>query len=188
MKPFVIANRHNNTRIDGITISEKSVELQANKQSYEALVANRRAIKKAIAMSNATTTVIVSGKEMTVVEAIEEKHFTQTLKDNLRCMKRQYETEKGKANVENANLPAASERYLNSINMNEKNGYSKDDIKTVLDKFVADNTYELVDPNKMGEWLTKMEDEINDFLTNIDFKLSESNATTVIEVEINETV
>jgi hypothetical protein len=183
---FVIANRHNNTRIDGKDIPTVTKELIAAKQRFEALVNNRRILKNAIAMSNAVTKITVAGKEYTVVEAIEEKHFAENRLAYLRSIRRNYETAQNTANTKNAILPDAAEKFVASLNMSEKNGSSKEDIRKTMETYIADNTWELIDPNKVGEWITAMDTEITDFVDNIDFKLSESNATTVIEVELND--
>jgi hypothetical protein len=181
---FVVANRHNNSKIDGKPIEDKVVELTANMQRYNALVNNYRMLKSAVAMSNAKTTITIGEKTYTIVEAIEEKHFTEARLQHLRQMRRSYEYAQNQANMNNANLPKAAENFVASLNMSEKNGTSREDIKKAMDQYIADNTWELVDPNKMGEFLKKMEDDIVEFQSNIDFKLSESNATTVIDVTL----
>jgi hypothetical protein len=182
---FVVANRHNNAKIDGKPIDDKVVELTANMQRYNALVNNYRTLKSAVAMSNAKTTITIGEKPYTIVEAIEEKHFTEARLQHLRQMRRSYEYAQNQANANNANLPKAAENFVASLNMSEKNGNSREDIKKTMDQYIADNTWELVDPNKMGEFLKKMEDDIVEFQSNIDFKLSESNATTVIDVTLD---
>ena len=52
--------------------------------------------------------------------------------------------------------------------------------------FEERNMYVLLNPNKIGQFLEEMDKEIRDFETEVDFKLSESNATTLIEVEYEE--
>lgn len=182
---FLAANRHNNSKIDGKDIADKISEFKAAKQSYEALVNNYRVLKSAVAMSNAATTITVGTKTYTIVEAIEEKHFCEDRLSYLRTIRRSYEMALANVNSNNAKVPEQAERFVASLNMSEKNGNSKDDIKKTMDAYITDNTWELVDPNNVGEWLKEMENEIVEFTSNIDFKLSESNATTVIDVEYN---
>jgi hypothetical protein len=181
---FVVANRHNNSKIDGKSISDKVVELTAAKQRFDALTKNYRMLKSAIAMSNANTTITIGEKNFTIVEAIEEKHFAEKRAAYLRYMRRNYEMAQNLANANNAKLPEAAERFVAPLNMSEKNGNSKEDIKKTMDQYIVDNTWELVDPNDMADYLKKMEDELTEFTSNIDFKLSESNATTVIDVDL----
>lgn len=181
---FVVANRHNNSKIDGKPIADKITELKAAKQSYEALVSNYRTLKSAIAMSNANTSITVGERSFTIVEAIEEKHFTEKRLNHLRNMRRSYELAQQLANTNNSNLPIAAEKFVASLNMSEKNGASKEDIKRTMDTYISDNTWELVDPNNMGEYLKKLEEEIVEFQSNIDFKLSESNTITLIDVTL----
>jgi homogentisate 1,2-dioxygenase len=154
-------------------------------QRYNALVNNYRTLKSAVAMSNANTTITIGDKTYTIVEAIEEKHFAENRLQHLRYMRRSYEQAQNQANMNNASLPKAAENFVASLNMSEKNGTPREEIKKSMDQYIADNTWELVDPNKMGEFLKKMEDDIVEFQSNIDFKLSESNATTVIDVTLD---
>jgi hypothetical protein len=184
MATFVVANRHNNTKIDGESINEVKTKLTANRQKFDALITNRRKLKNAIAMSNANTKISINGVEYTIVEAIEEKHFAENRKRYLRSIMRSYESAKNIANTKNALLPDAAATFVASLNMSEKNGSSKDDINATMKTYIDDNTWELIDPNKVSEWIEKMEKEITDFCENIDFKLSESNATTVIDVDL----
>lgn len=181
---FVVANRHNNTKIDGKDISVKKDELKASKQKYDDLVRNYRVLKSAVAMSNAMTKITVAGKDYTIVEAIEEKHFSESRLGYLKAIRRSYDVARDTANVNNARLPEAAEKFVASLNMSEKNGNSKDEIRKIMDKYIEDNTWELIDPNNLGDWIASMEKDITDFMSNIDFKLSESNATTIIDVDL----
>jgi hypothetical protein len=181
---FVIANRHNNAKIDGKDVSVKIEEFKANKQRFEALVRNYRLLKSAVAMSNANTKITIGEKEYTVVEAIEEKHFCEDRKAYLRIIQRAYDNAITTANINNTKVPEAAERFIASLNMSEKNGTSKDEIRKNMDKYIEDNTWEIIDPNEMSTWIKKMEDDITEFMSNIDFKLSESNATTVIDIDL----
>jgi hypothetical protein len=54
---------------------EYEVNAKALVQRVQALLDRRRAIKRAIVLSNASTRVTVAGEEMTVAEAIEMKNF-----------------------------------------------------------------------------------------------------------------
>jgi hypothetical protein len=54
---------------------EHATQARAALQRIDALIARRRAIKRAIVLSNASTMVSVAGEEMTVAEAIEMKNF-----------------------------------------------------------------------------------------------------------------
>ncbi len=44
------------------------------------------------------------------------------------------------------------------------------------------NTYELIDPAGIEDYIKKLEKDIIDFKNEVDYVLSESNATTFIEV------
>jgi hypothetical protein len=181
---FVVANRENNTKIDGVSITEKTEKFKSNFESLNSLIKNRNELKKAIAASNAVTSISIGDKEYTIVEAIEEKNFIPTKKLVLRNLKAQYDRAVAKANLENEKLPQAAENYLATIGMTDKNGRSKDEITEAYNTYIKVNTWSLIDPCKLGDKIKEMEDEIAEFEANIDFRLSESNATTVIEVDL----
>ena len=55
-------------------------------------------------------------------------------------------------------------------------------IKTVTDGIMAGDPIDVYDPLNLDKVIKQMETEIEDFRANVDFVLSESNATTLIEV------
>lgn len=56
-------------------------------------------------------------------------------------------------------------------------------IKTVEAPIRMMNTPSVVDPLELASKIRSLEEEIEDFLSNVDFALSESNAKTEIEIE-----
>ena len=69
---YVVANKHSNTKIHGVTIDEFKTQMKSDFQKVTDLIARRNAIKRAVVASNATTKVKVGNVEYTVAEAIEE--------------------------------------------------------------------------------------------------------------------
>ena len=53
-------------------------------------------------------------------------------------------------------------------------------------EYIAKNTRELADPNNLKEEIDRLESDILEFQSNVDYKLSESNSTTVIEVDLDD--
>jgi hypothetical protein len=167
-----------------VNVDVKKEEYKSNLQSLNDLIANRRTLKNAIAMSNAMTKVTIDNKEYTIVEAIEEKHFAEQRQRILSTLKYQFNNATSKANAENEKLSESVERYLASMGYSEKNGRPVEDIKKMREDYIAQNTYELIDPNDLGKVIEEETKALDAFLSNIDFKLSESNATTIITVDL----
>ena len=65
---YVVPNKHNNTKIAGMTIPDYCEQAKTAYQSAVDLIARRDAIKRAIVKSNAETTVVIGGKVYTVAK------------------------------------------------------------------------------------------------------------------------
>lgn len=179
----ITTNRRNNSTIGGVSVAEKAKEFEATLQSTKDLFKNRTELKNKIAMSNAVTKIKIAGNEMTIVEAIEEKHFCETRLRWLRDLKSQLLRSQQRADMENAKLPAAADAFVNGLGGKDLKNLS-DELKASREEYIKVHTVELVDPCKLGEFIESELTKVEDFVSNIDFRLSESNATTLIEVEL----
>ena len=182
--PFVVTNEKANTKIQGISVAEYAEQMKEAYQSTMDLIARREAIKCAVVKSNATTTVVVGGKEYTVAEAIEMKnHGMEYIKLLMGKMASELERAKRTAEINNGqNLENRADGYIRNL-------YGTTDMKTLAAeaaeeraKFIKQHTTELVDPIKVSEKIADLEKKYYDFMTEIDAALSVSNATTEIDV------
>lgn len=182
---FVFANKHCNTKVNGLPIADVCGEIKAAYQSINDLIARRSAIKRAVILSNASTKIFVGGKEYTVAEAIE-------MKNNGIPMQRRFlekiatDNERARREAENANgerLEMRAAEYIRSIygNSTDLRGMNEEMRKT-QDDFIAAQTVEIVDPIKAADEIARLSDEINSFIVDIDSALSVSNALTEIEI------
>lgn len=168
-----------------VTIDGRSVDYFIKKadgkiQSVLDLIARRDEIKRKVVLSNATTKVFIGGKEYTVAEAIEQKSFlankrflVQSLKENLTINKATLERKQ--AQVE-TNL----EKQLEALNTG--NGKDNNDLKGFIDTFRNKNGYELVTATNLVDYIEKLDNETEAFISEVDAVLSESNAITTIEI------
>ena len=147
---------------------------KASMQSIEDLDERIITIKNAIAASNAVTMVKIAGKEMTVQEAIIRKQYSELRKQKIEAYK--------------AELKRAREEFQEVVDENRSyaerlaNGESSDSKKFKDAEEFVSNTYaaSLIDPCDLQNKIERMEQDFEDFVANIDFVLSESNATTKI--------
>lgn len=181
---YVFANKHNNTKVNGMSLGDFCAEIKANHKSAQDLIARRDAIKRAVTLSNATTKVIISGKEFTVAEAIDYKNHTIPLKsDMLSKMASDNMRARSAADVANGSaLEARADEYIKSLYGNVDMKGASEEIKKVRADFIAAQTTELVDPLKITDEMATLEKEINDFTVEIDSALSVSNALTELEI------
>jgi len=150
---------------------------------YYALSENQRRVKAAVVLSNANTKVKVDGIEYTVAEAIERKAKLHHDESFLQRLKMQFITHNTKVEDENAALPEKLEKYLQSI-LGDKDKRTVEDITAHTKLFEDRNKYELIDPCDITKQIEKLEESVLGFKTEVDYVLSESNATTFIEVEL----
>jgi len=186
---FVIANKHSNEKISGVTIPAFKDKMKADNAKVTDLIARRNAMKRAVVLSNAKTIVNVGGVEYTVAEAIEMKNhgmdfkssFMNAMVDQLR--RAQLEVNKNTGEE----IEKRAERYiLDVISAQPKDSKMTVDseaMKALRKTYIENNTYDLIDPLNVVQMIEEMDKSISDFNTEVDAALSVSNALTVIEFE-----
>ena len=165
-------------REDDFVIQAKS-DLQATKDLYDRLIKIQKAIKE----SNAKTVIKVGKEEMTVQDAIAEKENIQYKKNLLRKLK-------ALSNTADNNFAAAQEKNEKAIESLVSGTIGKDttDAQKVAARKDAENfinqnkAVAMVDPCDIKTLVKTLEEEIDDFESNVDYALSESNSTTMIEI------
>ena len=136
-------------------------------QSANDLMSRRDKIKNAIVLSNATTLVEIAGTKMTVSQAIEFKNTIAYKTEMLALLKKQRQ-------MVVVEVDAHRQRVQTKVDDNVKIICGKDG--------KPDASIDVYDPLNLDKVIKQMETEIEDFRANVDFVLSESNATTLIEV------
>ena len=181
---FVLTKKHNANAINGIPVAQLEENMRSMYQRAVDLIERRNAIKRAVVLSNARTTLTVAGKVYTVAEAIDMKqHGMDGLRALLATLQRQYSLATQSAARDNANLETRAEQYIISLYGNTDLAKAGEEAKSAREAFVAAQTVEIVDPLSVGtEKLHELEDRIATFMADVDAALSVSNAVTEIEV------
>lgn len=144
-------------------------------QSVEALEKRIIEIKTKIDQANATTKVKIGGREMTIQEALVEKSFIGLKKMRLQEYKRQ--------------LMFAREEFDQAIEENKRR--VEKIVQDKADKAAEEEVVksvelaypvELIDASSLSERIKLLENEIEEFESNVDYALSEVNSITHIEV------
>lgn len=160
-------------------IVDFEVEAKSSYDTITDLIKRREKIKSEILKSNAETIVTIGGKDMPVVEAIGKKSSVEYERLFLSQMKKDIlDTEK---HIESTN--AQIDQNIQKMIEQAGDTDSKKDLKDEVFGFFAEqNRLTIVDPLKIRKKIDKLDEDIDNFLSNVDFALSESNAITKITI------
>ena len=138
-------------------------------------------IRTKIDQSNFVTKVKIGGVEMTVLEAIRKKDeiakkaaLVVNLRGQLRVQRSLFE--RAIANNNSRVERIVSEQTASGVK-------DKNLEETVRENIDALYAVSFVDPLKLEEKIKELEKEVEDFTSEVDFALSESNSTTYIEID-----
>ncbi|MDL2292373.1 hypothetical protein LJC17_02155 [Acholeplasma sp. OttesenSCG-928-E16] len=180
---FVAIKKGESQTIEGINVNKVEEEMKSNLIKVNQLISNRKVLRAAIVKSNANTIININGLNLVVADAIERKANLYQEQNLLRILKKQYQEAKEEIDTdEKENLPRKLEAYLTSI-LGNSSDRKPEDIKAHSEDFMKKSTLKIVDPNKIADFIENYESELIEFSNSIDYKLSESNATTFIEVD-----
>lgn len=165
-----------------VSVADFESSARADFQAVNDLILVRDKLKAAIIHSNATTTVKVGSEQMTVAEAIERKRsiqFEELLLSRLRLAYNQAQVALKKTTTDfEGKLEASRTSYFG-----RDKAPTKEQLE-VVEKPVRDsNTPSIVDPIALADQIRKLEEKIEDFKSNVDYALSESNAKTEVDFE-----
>lgn len=137
-------------------------------------------IKTKIDISNFNTRIIIDGKEMSVLEAINLKSLIDLKKDRLITMKSQLRKARSSYDeaIEENNIKI-EKQVQDQTSAGNKDPKIEEQVRSSIDNLYA---VSLIDPVKLEESIITLEKEISNFENEVDFVLSESNSTTYIEV------
>lgn len=180
---YVFTNKHSNTKINGLPKEEIVKQIAATHDSAVDTIARRRAIKAALSKSNASTMVVIGGKQYTVAEAIEMKRSYSTyMLSYIANWQNQMVVAKRQCDKTNAELEKRADEYVVGL-IGSKEKVNSDDAMPLRQAYINANTMEVVTDERIAEYVQKLQEELDTFEAEVDAKLSISNAITMIEVE-----
>lgn len=172
-----------------VNVGEVNDTIKAGKQSVDDLIARRTALRRAVQIANVNTKLTVNGVSMTISEAIDLKHVIGYKRNLHAAMVRQLSVAAN--NVEqsrirnDADVQSAIERLMGSDVKNkaavEQNDALIESAKTAL---LDMHEVNLIDPLNIKAQIASLADEIDKVSAEIDFALSEVNASTKITIEV----
>lgn len=163
------------------SVEDMETRITSELKSVKDMIEQRTKLKAAIVASNAVTKVTIGDKEYTVAEAIEAKRsmgYTAQLLNHMRTSM----VKANRAFESNTRLfEAKCEENIKNLTARDKKT-SEDDIKTLNDPIALKQEPFMIDPLDLNRLITMTDEEYQEFALNVDFVLSESNASTFIEV------
>jgi hypothetical protein len=145
------------------------------------LIARRQAIKSAIILSNASTDVVVAGVTMKVASAIEQKKSIEYKKALLLSLRQQLARARAMVQKANADMEIAIEKQSAAV-LGKASSNTSDEYKNFDAMFRKSNSTNLIDPMKIEEKISVLTAEIENFESDVDMTLSESNSRTLIDI------
>lgn len=187
---FCRANKHSNVKIDGGTIAEYEAAAVSKYQSTMDMIIRRDAIKRAVVASNAATEVTIGGNRYTVADAVElRRHGLSYRRTLLQAMTLQLKRVRSTIEQKNGEeLTRAADKMVEVYYGRQTDVKAiTEEMKATREKFIEDNTYELLDPIRIENRIRELDKEITAFETEVDSALSVSNAVTEITVSYETT-
>jgi len=160
---------------------------QSNFDQFNDLFAELNNIKAAVRKSNEVTKVVIGGEELTVADALVYKNtivYRNSFLDRITRENRNAESRVEQSKI-SADTKFASVRE-NLIKNSQGQDVSEDYLKTVLTEEERRLKKAIVEVkvsgiNNVNEYIEAERKRIDTFLEEVDYVLSESNATTIIE-------
>lgn len=181
---FVSAGKSNGM---GLKIPKKKEDIEIDiKSSFDSavsLINRREKIKRAIIKSNSFTLVTINGQEMTVAEAIEFKDSIKYRKGLLGACQTQWRQTIKDVNDQNARVEEEINKRALSAYGSDKSKITQEQESYIRESVKKDNEASFINPKNIEAVIAKLESDIDGFLTEVDFVLSESNSSNYIEIE-----
>lgn len=173
--------------VDGVEREEVENILKSQFDSKVHLLKNLSALKIAINKSNASTIVVISGKEYTVADAIARMNFMDNERKFYNRAMRQYNTCKNNVDAINKKVldPDNIAAYLSRIN-GDQTKVRPEVIEALKESYKEENMLHIIDPNNINDVVSKMIDDLDQFEAEVHTKLTTSNINTEIEVEFED--
>ncbi|WKV20476.1 hypothetical protein 16Q_083 [Pseudomonas phage 16Q] len=166
---------------NGQDVQTATSTLKSNLQQVQDLINRRKAVKSAIIVSNAATTVVINGVTMTVAEAIERKGSIDKERALLAVLQQQLGQVRSVTERNNIAMQTRIDTMLQAAVGKERKA-TEEELEAISKPYTASNITTPLDPNGLESLINKMDEEINGFLFEVDFSLSESNSKTLISL------
>jgi len=157
----------------------KEINALENLQSVVDLITRRNKIKKAVIASNAVTTVVIGGETYTVAEAVDRKQSIEYDEMLWESLREQYIETLESVELVNNDVERRLDKLIEASLGSDSAGESYD---AIAKPFRERNEASIHDVIGIENKISKLENKIDDFRSDVDVVLSESNAKTTIRI------
>jgi hypothetical protein len=157
-------------------------EYNSQMQKIKDLRSNKSALKNALMKANAETKVKIADQEYTILEALNKKAEIYLDSSLVHTLSSQLKSAIAKANTINEKIESDIERTINAKSSSSGN-QNKEYIQQVRESYKSQIPV-LINDTVVENLIKTKTDEIQDFLAEVDFALSEINAITKIKVDL----
>lgn len=186
---YIASAKKSAEKINGVSVEKFKNTIKSDWQKINDLLARRDAMKRAVVLSNATTTVTINGKEYTVAEAIEMKNHGMEWR-NVLIKKIGAEYDKALVDLNRNDgeaIEKKAEQYVLAMVQAQpkesKVTVDSDAMKMLRQTYIDNNSFVIIDPLDIKYKMEELRNEVLSFYSDVDSALSVSNALTVIEFD-----
>lgn len=151
-------------------------------QSVKDLIIQRNRIKSGVIKSNAITTITIGNNVMTIAEALDRKISIQYEKELLNSLISQYNEVNNNIQRQMYDFEQRLDKRIESDLGNKDRNTNAKEVEEITNNFTKRYKPNMLDPIEILKEIELLQKEIEEFEMNIDFKLSESNASTRITI------
>ena len=154
---------------------------KADFQSVTDLIDRRNKMKSAINKSNALTEITVGNKTMTVAEAIETKSSIIFKQNLLKTVNGEnFDIVAQKMKLDRQVQDSLDSLIATTFGRDKKTESSQ--VEELTKTYLATNGFEILDPVNTAQVATDLKEEIDNFVSDVDIALTESNSRVEIEL------
>jgi hypothetical protein len=163
------------------TVKEFEENATSKFDSLKALIERRNNMRSAIVASNASTDIKIGTETYKVAEAINRKSDIKYEVELLDILKQQFVSTTRNLERISEQLEKDADQHVITVFANKVLKEQEKDMQIVRKNFIENNKQKLSDPLGIRKEIEEMEKEIETFINEVDYSLSESNAKTIIE-------
>ena len=178
---FISASRGmDKTTIHNIDVDDMRKRCQSDYDSARDLIARRTAIKQAIVAANARERVTIGDTSYTIAEAIERKSSIELEKQLLNAMRAQLAGVQTKVDRANEVVELNLQKILEHLGQGPDGEAPTVSASEYTEQYRSVQEFKFVDPIKLADKISKLQEEVDTFEADVDTALSINNATVFI--------
>lgn len=180
---FTILHKACENKINGAPLADEMDKIKSRYNSIADMLARRAAIRNALSQSNAQTKVTIAGREYTMAEAIEMRKAGVKLKQQfVDVMMSEYEKfEKRAREWNNEALTNSADAYISKM-YGSRDAIDAQTVEASRAAYIEANKMEIVDPLDVRKKAEALQNEIDQFMSEVDSRISVSNAITQLTI------